>query len=41
MTRQAVAQLIVNILQDESRKYARESLGVNEPNTNWDKPSFY
>ena len=41
VTRQAVAQLIVNILQDESRKYARKSLGVNEPNTNWDKPSFY
>lgn len=41
VTRQAVAQLIINILQDESRKYARKSLGVNEPNTNWDKPSFY
>lgn len=41
VTRQAVAQLIVDILSDNSRKFARKSLGVNEPNTNWDKPSFY
>jgi uncharacterized protein YbjT (DUF2867 family) len=41
VSRQAVAQLIVDILNDQSRKFARKSLGVNEPNTNWDKPSFY
>ena len=41
VTRQAVSQLIVDILQDSSGKYLRTSLGVGEPNTNWDKPSFY
>ncbi|MFD1124446.1 NAD(P)H-binding protein [Lentilactobacillus raoultii] len=41
VSRQAVAKLIVNILKDDSGKYARKSLGVNEPNTNFDKPSFY
>lgn len=41
VTRQAVSQLIVDILQDRSGKYSKTSLGVGEPNTNWDKPSFY
>lgn len=41
VSRQAVAKLIVKILKDDSGKYARKSLGVNEPNTNFDKPSFY
>lgn len=41
VTRQAVAQLIIDILNDDSRKFARKSIGVNEPNTNFDKPSFY
>lgn len=41
VTRQAVAQLIVDIVTDKSGKYANTSLGVGEPHTNWDKPSFY
>lgn len=41
VTRQAVSQLIVNILEDKGVKYLKTSLGVGEPNTNWDKPSFY
>ena len=41
VTREAVAQLIVDILTDSSGKYLKTSLGVSEPGTNWDKPSFY
>lgn len=41
VTRQAVSQLITDILKDESGKFIKVSLGVSEPNTNWDKPSFY
>ncbi|MNK59949.1 NmrA-like family protein [compost metagenome] len=41
VTRQAVSQLITDILQDESGKFLKTSIGVSEPNTNWDKPSFY
>jgi uncharacterized protein YbjT (DUF2867 family) len=41
VTREAVAQLIVDIIEDKSGKFLNTSLGVGEPNTNWDKPSFY
>ena len=41
VTREAVSQLIVDILEDASGKYVKKSLGVGEPNTNFDKPSFY
>jgi nucleoside-diphosphate-sugar epimerase len=41
VTRQAVAQLVVDIIKDSSDKYIKRSLGVGEPNTKWDKPSFY
>lgn len=41
VTRQAVAQLIIDIIQDKSGQYSRTSLGVSEPNTDWPKPSFY
>lgn len=41
VTRNAVAQLIVDIAKDSSGKFTNTSLGVSEPNTNWDKPSFY
>lgn len=40
VSRDAVAQLVVDIVKDDS-KFIRESLGVGEPNTDWDKPSFY
>jgi uncharacterized protein YbjT (DUF2867 family) len=40
VTREAVAQLIFDIIQDPE-SYAKTSLGVSEPNTNWSKPSFY
>jgi nucleoside-diphosphate-sugar epimerase len=41
VTREAVAQLIVDIIEAKSGKFINTSLGVGEPNTNWDKPSFY
>jgi uncharacterized protein YbjT (DUF2867 family) len=41
VTRQAVAQLVVDIIDNISDKFVRKSLGVSEPGTNWDKPSFY
>ncbi|WP_125767108.1 SDR family oxidoreductase [Lapidilactobacillus wuchangensis] len=40
VTRQAVAKLIVDIVKNPSL-YVAESIGVVEPNTEWDKPSFY
>ncbi|MGX7201757.1 SAM-dependent methyltransferase [Enterococcus plantarum] len=40
VTRDAVARLIMTIIH-EPVKYAKTSLGVSEPNTDWEKPSFY
>jgi uncharacterized protein YbjT (DUF2867 family) len=40
VTRQAVARLIMDLLADNT-KYICESLGVSEPNTDFEKPSFY
>lgn len=40
VTRQAVAKLITTIVKDP-QQYAAQSIGVVEPNTEWDKPSFY
>ncbi|ALS00480.1 hypothetical protein ATZ33_03560 [Enterococcus silesiacus] len=40
VTREAVARLITTIIHD-SDKYAKTSLGVSEPDTDWAKPSFY
>ncbi|PZL76646.1 SAM-dependent methyltransferase [Enterococcus plantarum] len=40
VTREAVARLIMTIIH-EPVKYAKTSLGVSEPNTDWAKPSFY
>jgi nucleoside-diphosphate-sugar epimerase len=41
VTRQAVAQLIVDIVTATDNRFSKTSLGVSEPNTDWDKPSFY
>ncbi|CAM4038180.1 hypothetical protein SAMN06265348_101452 [Pedobacter westerhofensis] len=41
VTREAVSQLIFDIIEDSSDKFYRTSLGVSEPDTNWGKPSFY
>ncbi|MDF2052903.1 NAD(P)H-binding protein [Priestia megaterium] len=41
VTRQAVTQLIIDIIQEKSDKYLQASLGVGEPDTDWAKPSFY
>lgn len=41
VTREAVSQLIVDILKDTTNKFKNTSIGVGEPNTNWDKPGFY
>lgn len=40
VTRQAVAKLITDIVKQPTL-YAKQSIGVVEPNTEWDKPSFY
>ena len=40
VTRQAVAKLITDIVK-QPELYAQQSIGVVEPNTEWDKPSFY
>jgi uncharacterized protein YbjT (DUF2867 family) len=40
VTRQAVARLVMDLLADNT-KYICESLGVSEPNTDFEKPSFY
>lgn len=40
VTRQAVAKLITDIVIDP-KLYKAQSIGVVEPNTEWDKPSFY
>ena len=37
----AVAQLVMDIIQDTSSKFVKKSFGVGEPGTNWDKPFFY
>jgi uncharacterized protein YbjT (DUF2867 family) len=41
VTRQAVAQLIVDVVNDAGGVYRNTSLGVSEPDTDYDKPSFY
>lgn len=41
VTRQAVTQLIMDIIEEKSDKYFQTSLGVGEPDTDWAKPSFY
>lgn len=40
VTRQAVAKLVTDIVNDP-KLYSAQSIGVVEPNTEWDKPSFY
>ncbi len=41
VTRQAVAQLIVDIVKDTTGEFKNKSLGVGEPDTDFAKPSFY
>ncbi|WP_084011621.1 NAD(P)H-binding protein [Paenibacillus kribbensis] len=41
VTRQAVTQLIMDIIGENTGKFIHTSLGVSEPNTDWAKPSFY
>lgn len=41
VTREAIAQLVLEIIQSKDNRFAKKSLGVSEPNTDWDKPSFY
>lgn len=40
VTRQAVVQLIMDIIEDKSAQYLKVSIGVSEPDTDWEKPSF-
>lgn len=41
VTREAVARLVLEIIEDTEGRFAKRSLGVSEPDTDWDKPSFY
>ncbi|WP_217903012.1 NAD(P)H-binding protein [Terribacillus saccharophilus] len=41
VTRQAVVQLIMDIIEEKSDQYLKVSIGVSEPDTDWEKPSFY
>lgn len=41
VTREAVSQLIVDIIMAGDDRFIGKSLGVGEPDTEWDKPSFY
>ena len=42
VTREAVGQAVIDIITDENQnKYKRKGFGVGEPNTHYDKPSFY
>ncbi|ANZ33642.1 NAD(P)H-binding protein [Staphylococcus carnosus] len=42
VTREAVGQAVIDIITDEDQnKYKRKGFGVGEPNTHYDKPSFY
>ena len=36
-----LAQLVIDIIKDTTGKYIHKSLGESEPDTDWDKPSFY
>ncbi|WP_125588739.1 NAD(P)H-binding protein [Companilactobacillus jidongensis] len=40
VTRQAIAKLVTDIVKNPNL-YKYQSIGVVEPNTEWDKPSFY
>ena len=40
VSRRSIAQVIVDIFQDPD-KFKRESIGVNKPNTDGDKPAWY
>jgi nucleoside-diphosphate-sugar epimerase len=41
VTRKAVVQLIIDIITAKDERFINKSLGVSEPDSNWDKPSFY
>ena len=40
VSRKSIADLVVSLINDPSKEI-RHSLGVNQPNTDGDKPSFY
>lgn len=40
VSRRSVAQVVVDITQDPA-KFSRESIGLNKPNTDGDKPAWY
>lgn len=41
VTREAVAQVIIDVIMAGDGRFMGKSLGVGEPDTEWDKPSFY
>lgn len=40
VTREAVVRLILDSIENPE-EFSNKSIGVSEPNTNWEKPSFY
>ncbi|WP_312094966.1 saccharopine dehydrogenase [Niallia sp.] len=41
VTREAITQLIIDILDDTSNQFIGKSIGVSELGTDWEKSSFY
>ncbi|WP_031542009.1 NAD(P)H-binding protein [Mesoplasma photuris] len=41
ITREAVAKFIEDVIENKDNKFSRTSIGISEPNTEFDKPSFY
>jgi nucleoside-diphosphate-sugar epimerase len=41
VTREAVTQAIIDIIMAPNDRFTRQSFGIGEPGTQWDKPSFY
>jgi len=41
VTREAVARLVIDILDNKNNQFIGKSVGVSEPGTDWGKPSFY
>jgi len=41
VTREAIAQFVLEVIHSKENRFAKKSLGISEPDTDWDKPSFY
>jgi NAD(P)-dependent dehydrogenase (short-subunit alcohol dehydrogenase family) len=41
VTREAVTQAVIDMINSPDERFIKKSLGIGEPGTQWDKPSFY